>query len=95
MGGPAVAMTPEEALNDATEVEFIETPLVDACKFLTDLHNTKIVLDKGVPRDIPINLVNSGVRVRDVLNEMLRPHKLDYSVMGDSIVIHRVKPKRK
>lgn len=64
------------ALADETEVNFVETPLIDAAQFLSELTNIPIIVDQaaldeeGIPVDEPIHLKLAGVSLRSALTLM-------------------------
>ena len=70
------------ALEEPTEVEFIDLPLQDCLNFLKDFHNIEIVVMKadleaeGVETDTPINLTLSGISLRSALKLMFEGHGL-------------------
>ena len=70
------------ALDEPTEVEFIDLPLQDCLNFLKDFHNIEIVVMKadleaeGVETDTPINLTLSGISLRSALKLMFEGHGL-------------------
>ncbi len=83
---------------EQTEIEFIGTPLVDGMEFLSELHNTSIVLDEtalaaqGISRDVPINFVLSGITLDTALRIILSPHRLTYVVRDGKIVVTTLVP---
>ena len=85
--------TPQLALNEETELEFVDTPLQDAIEFVADSHCFHVVLDgpaldaAGITPDLPVNLAVSGVPLRDALEMLLRPLNLRYTIQGERLVI--------
>jgi len=79
------------ALNETTELEFVDNPLVDALSFIGDLHNITILpkeaalAEDGIALDEPINLVLSGISLRSALRIMLQPLGLTY-VIEDEVM---------
>ena len=91
-------MTPAEqriraALDAQTEVEFIDTPLLDAMDFIANQHNFTLILDEtaladeGIATDEPINRVLSGISLRSTLNIMLKPLGLTYVIDNEVMKI--------
>lgn len=81
------------ALEDETEIEFVETPLLDAMQYLSDLHNVPILVDKkalsdeGVAIDVPIDKVLTKITLEDGLAIALREHELTYIVKNNQLTI--------
>jgi len=82
-----------EALNSATELEFIETPLGDVIATLRDYHEIEILIDQralddvGVPRDCPITISLKGISLRSALRLMLRELDLTYVIRDEVLLI--------
>jgi hypothetical protein len=68
-------------LEKDTEVDFVETPIIDVIEYLSDKHNLPIVLDtKRVPDpDLPITTAFGGVDLASTLNLLTLP----YGLSGD------------
>lgn len=87
----------ESALEETTQIEFVDTPLQDAVEFLSELHNIPIILDraafgdKGVPFDQPLTQKLSEVRLESALDILLEPHGLTYLVEDDVLKITSTK----
>lgn len=83
----------ENELANTTEIEFIETPLIDAMDFIADLHNIIIVLDEfalqeeGIDTGEPINRVLAGIKLHSVLRLVLEPLGLDYVIEDEVLKI--------
>ncbi|MCA8987886.1 MAG: VWA domain-containing protein [Planctomycetaceae bacterium] len=65
------------ALEEETELQFVDTPLVDAIGIIGELHNINIRLDlvtlddEGISSDEPVNIFISGIRLKSALKIML------------------------
>ena len=63
----------EEALDEPTSFEFVDTSLHDAVQYVAQLHKITILIDEvalndiGVPTDEPVNLVLTGVSLAAAL----------------------------
>lgn len=84
----------ETALNEATEISFVDTSLRDALDYIEDLHNFEIfldhqeILDSGVDLQmLRVSLELSGVTLESALNRMLEPLKLDYLIDDELLVV--------
>jgi hypothetical protein len=81
------------ALDDPTELEFIETPLQDVIEFLKTRHNIEIQLDKkaleeaAIATDTPITRNLKGVTLRSALRLMLREFDLTYVIRDEVLQI--------
>lgn len=81
----------EQALNERTEVSFIDTPLTDALEFLSDYHSIEIWInqaalqEEGVDPSKPVNLELSGITLRSCLRLLLEPELLTY-VIEDEVM---------
>ncbi len=81
------------ALDEDTELSFVETPLQDAIDFLEDRHKIQIELDgktldaAGIGRDTPITRELSGISLRSALRLMLRDHELAFTIHDDTLLI--------
>ncbi len=83
----------EEALDSPTQLEFIETPLVDVIDYLKDYHQIEIQIDQramdevGVDSGAPVTENIKGVSLRSALNLMLRDLELTYFIGNEVLVI--------
>ena len=65
------------ALDDETELEFVDLPLSDVVDYLKQQHNIQIILDEqalldeGIQPDEPINMSLSGISLRSALKIIL------------------------
>lgn len=81
------------ALGEETEIEFTDTPLVDAMEFLSELHNITIILDEealreeGISPDEPLNRVLSGITLRSALKILLEEYGLTYMIQDEVMKI--------
>ncbi len=81
------------ALNEATEMEFIDTPLSDAMAYLADAHQISMIIDnkalseEGLAVDEPLNLVVSKIKLKSGLNLCLKGMKLAYIVEDEVLKI--------
>lgn len=91
----AVAQTKvETALGEPTGIEFVETPLDEAIKYLADLHAVRIELDnpafekaKRQPELEPVNQFLEGITLRSGLNLVTYQSRCEYRVEADRIVV--------
>jgi hypothetical protein len=83
----------EKALADATQLEFIKTPLVDVIDYLKDRHKIEIQLDKkaiedcGVSFRTPVTKNIKGVSLRAALKVVLQELGLTYTVHDGVLLI--------
>ena len=83
----------QAALSDTTEVAFTDTPLEEGLKYLEDLHNIEIWLDKesltAVKQntDQPINMNISGISLRSTLRLILEPLLLTYIIESEVLKV--------
>ena len=81
----------EQALQQETQIEFVDTPLSDAVAFFSKLHGIIILIDKpaleeeGISLDEPLTLSLDGVKLSSALNIILKPLKMDY-VIEDEVL---------
>lgn len=81
------------ALDDETEIEFVDTPLKDAMDYLADLHNITIILDEvaisdeGIATDEPINMILSGITLRSALKIVLERLDLTWIIEDEVMKI--------
>jgi hypothetical protein len=82
-----------QALDETTEVSFVDTSLRDALDYIEDLHNFDIIIlekeitDEGASADVQINLELSGIMLRSALKLMLEPHDLTYVIRDEVMKI--------
>lgn len=80
-----------EALDEQTEIQFVDTPLQDVMDYLSDLHNITIILDdvalgdEGISSDEPITLILSGITLRSAMKIMLEKLQLTW-VIEDEVM---------
>lgn len=83
-------------LDEQTEMEFIETPLVDVIDFLRIKHELEIQLDRrafeeaAIGTDVPITAHLQNLSLRSSLKHLLRRLELTY-VVGDEILLITLK----
>ena len=81
------------ALEDRTQLEFIEAPLEDVLSFLQDHHDIPIQIDVraledvGIGIDAPITRSLKGVSLRSALRLMLRDLELTYLIRDEVLMI--------
>ncbi|MEE8452002.1 MAG: hypothetical protein V3R99_08815 [Thermoguttaceae bacterium] len=81
------------ALDDPTQMDFIETPLRDVMDFLGEFHRARITVDQealrvvDVSRDVQITIHRKGITLDMALTEILTPHGLAWMITPDGIVI--------
>lgn len=86
------------ALDEETELQFVDTPLQDALDIIGELHNITIkpkdlaLEDAGISTDEPVTLFISGVRLRSALKLMLEkmPEPLTWVVEDEVMKITTV-----
>jgi hypothetical protein len=80
-------------LDDDTSFSFIELPLEDAARYISDLHDIPVILDRrslkelGITADSPITLSLKNVSLRSALRLMLRDLDLTYMVRDEVLQI--------
>ncbi|MCA9138154.1 MAG: hypothetical protein KDB00_15390, partial [Planctomycetales bacterium] len=83
----------EKALSDETTQTFIETPLSEAIRTISDTHEIPIVIDNraleeiGLDADIGVNVDLKNVTLRSFLRLMLRDHELTYLIKDEVMQI--------
>ncbi|MEQ8787135.1 MAG: sigma-70 family RNA polymerase sigma factor [Pirellulaceae bacterium] len=83
----------QAALDEETQLEFIETPIADVAGFLGDLHDITIQFDAtalddaGIGTDEPITAALRGIPLHDSLDLILEPVGLDYVVRNSVLQI--------
>ncbi|HEY2147620.1 MAG TPA: hypothetical protein VGH32_06765 [Pirellulales bacterium] len=81
------------ALDEPTEMDFVETPLKDVVEALQIRHgiqiqlDSKAITDAGGSLDMPITRQLKGVSLRSALRLMLREHELDFAVADEVLVV--------
>ncbi len=81
------------ALEECTELEFIETPLTDMVDYLKERHRIEIQLDTralndvGMNNDTPITKNLRRIRLRSALNLLLRELELTYTITNEVLLI--------
>lgn len=76
----------EAALENEAAVEFVETPLLDAVTFIREKYETPIHIDLrsledvGVSIDTPVTLSAKGIRLANILDLMLKPLDLTWTI---------------
>ena len=74
-----------EKLQADTDIEFIDTPLIDALEFLSDLHKIPFAAI-GVDIDLALNM-NSGNPLAETLTILLAKHELAWDTDGHAVLI--------
>ena len=80
-----------EALDDESEIEFVDTPLQDVIEFLASLHDIPILIDAknlddlAIPVDTPMTLSVKGVSLQAALSLLLSPLDLE-PVVEDEVL---------
>jgi len=83
----------EQALQEKTEMDFLEVPLSDLADYLSDYHeigviiDTKALDDVGIEVSIPVTVHLSNVSLRSALNLALRPLSLTWTIHADVLLI--------
>jgi len=83
----------EAALNDNTSLEFIETPLQDACVFITELHKITVQYDTRALRaadlntDTPVTFHAKGLKLKSALALMLQAEGMAFMVQNEALLI--------
>jgi hypothetical protein len=91
------APTPEErireALDQPTQIEFVDTPLKDVVDYLQDLHHIEIQLDApalkeaGVEESTPVNENLKGISLRSALHLVLGECGLKFVIHNEVLLI--------
>ena len=82
-----------KALDEPTEMDFVETPLKDVIDSLKSRHgieiqlDTKALTDAGVTADTPITKSLKGISLRSALRLMLAEHELAYIIDHEVLLI--------
>ncbi len=83
----------KQALDSATQVEFVETPLQDVIDYLKDCYHIEIQLDAKALKDVgvdpttPITKNLKGISLWSALELMLRELKLTYVIQDEVLLI--------
>ena len=83
----------EQALDETTTLEFVETPLQDVVDYLSNQHKVLIVLDKkslsdvGIAVDEPLTANLRDISLRSALGLMLEQFDLAWTIRHDALVI--------
>ncbi|WP_158222624.1 VWA domain-containing protein, partial [Rhodopirellula sp. MGV] len=86
----------EKRLSDDTTHQFIETPLNDAIRQLSDAHDIPIVIDRraldeiGADEEMPVSIDMKNVSLRSFLRLMLRDLDLTYLIKDEVMQITTV-----
>lgn len=81
------------ALDETTEVSFIDNSLTDSLMYLSELHGIPFLLDikslerNGISSESQVTLDLTGVPLKFVLNEMLKDLQLNYIVGETGILV--------
>jgi hypothetical protein len=94
-GGPQTAAEVRiaQALSDATQLEFIDTPLEDVVDTLKDMHAIEIQLDQramddvGIGSDAPITADMKGISLRSGLRLILGQLDLTFVIQDEVLLI--------
>ncbi|HEY2148677.1 MAG TPA: hypothetical protein VGH32_12115 [Pirellulales bacterium] len=82
-----------KALDEPTEMDFVETPLKDVAEALQLRHGIKIALDDqalaavNIDPDTQITYNTKGVSLNTALGELLQPRKLSYIIDNGRLLI--------
>lgn len=82
-----------KALQSQTQIDFIETPLIDVVAFLEELHNVQIEIDAaalgavGLGSDTPLTRDLKGISLSSALNLMLSEMELTYVIRNEVLWI--------
>ena len=82
-----------EALNQPTQIEFVETPLKDVIDYLKDLHHIEIQLDTsalkeaGVDEAAPVTKNLKGLTLRSALKLMLDELQLKWVIHNEVLLV--------
>jgi hypothetical protein len=80
-------------LEKPTTVDFIDLPLKDCLRFVSEYHAVPFRTDQeaieqaGISLDEPVRMILSGISMRNVLNLLLEPAQLGFHVERDGLVI--------
>jgi hypothetical protein len=82
-----------DALDNHTQMDFVDVPLPDVCEYLQDFHRIELQIDDAALKEakidklIPVTFKTKGVPLSAALHSLLRPHGLDWYVGKDALVI--------
>ena len=82
-----------QALEEKTQLDFVETPLTDVIAFFEDAHQVEIEIDQralgdvGIGTDSPITKTLKGVTFRSALNLLLRDLDLAWTIKDEVLLI--------
>ena len=81
-------------LEEETEIEFTDTPIDNGLKFLAELHNITMHLDKPAVNELGIDLNSVGltakinkVSLETALNKLLKPLKLTFVIRHETLFV--------
>ena len=74
-------------LNKATAIECSQMPLGEMVKYFSHMHAVPVLLAPSVNGDTPITCNVKNVSLREGLQRMLHPHKLDFRVKDGAILV--------
>ncbi len=83
----------KEALNEQTEIDFIDTPIEDVVEYLAEFHSITINIDdRGylngeIDIDEPVNKTLSGVTLESALNQIFEPLDFDFIIKDEVLMI--------
>ncbi len=89
----SVANEINRKLDKKSGFDFLETPLSDACDFISEEHNISIIIDGnaldeiGVATDEPITMSLDDVSLRSALHLILEPLDLAYTIHDEVLMI--------
>ncbi len=81
------------ALDDKTEIEFVDQPLIDVVEYLKERHGIEIQLDNraltdaGLGSDTPVTRNLKGISLRSALRLMLGEMDLTYVIRNEVLMI--------
>ncbi|HUY88384.1 MAG TPA: hypothetical protein VMV10_06595 [Pirellulales bacterium] len=81
------------ALDDKTELEFVDQPLSDVVEYLRERHDIEIQLDnkaltdEGIGSDTPVTRTIKGITLRSALRLMLGEMDLTYVIRNEVLMI--------
>ncbi|MGE0605641.1 MAG: hypothetical protein AB7O62_00845 [Pirellulales bacterium] len=88
---PAVPRTGEaailEALEETTDLEFVENPLSEVLDFIRDKHRVAMWIDHKSLEDCGVTCNLRGVRLRSALNLILKPLELTWTIQNEVLAI--------
>lgn len=82
-----------KALTESTELDFVETPLIDVIEHIAHKHNLRVMLDRpaldeeGIAADTPVTVHLSGVSLQSALQLVLRELQLTYMIRDEVLMI--------